>query len=504
MNRLHFFLFILFFLTGFLCFGKNSWAGYPSVRINKGEYSTDTRRVTLYLQGPEDTLQMLVSNKGDFSDANWEKFNTNIPWYLDYKAGDKTVYVRFKTKKGVISNIYRDSIKFEVPKVITVDFKINNDDKTTDSRYVNLQFSYTKGVEEIMVSNNKNFLDSEPFTATSKKEWILSSGDGKKTVYVIFRDGNGEDKKISKKITYKESNRRISEGSLIKNKLSNGVYYFGFDGKVHPFANKETYDSWYLNFSNVELISTSKYSQYQLGYPVCVRPGTWLVKFDSGNKVYAVEPGCQLRQLRSEVEAYVLYGSDWQKRIMVFNDTYHTFYNIQSFSVANKAKKIIDKDKDGIDSVEELANGSSDKKVDTDSDGLSDYEEIYYWFTDPNDPDSDGDYNEDGYEILHGYSPLGEEKLIEIPEGTYSLPIGTLFKVKSDKQTKYYYKDTKNIYFVSSSSEAKKFTSNNFQDKFANVLPFKLNFKSSGTIYTATSVVTRPKLLSEDGSIVDM
>ena len=54
--------------------------------------------------------------------------------------------------------------------------------------------------------------------------------------------------------------------------------------------------------------------------------------------------------------------------------------------------------------------------IDSDNDGLSDYDELNIYFTEHNNPDTDGDGYNDGLEIEYGYSPRhGEgQKLIQV------------------------------------------------------------------------------------------
>jgi hypothetical protein len=71
----------------------------------------------------------------------------------------------------------------------------------------------------------------------------------------------------------------------------------------------------------------------------------------------------------------------------------------------------VDTDNDGLTDDEENLAGTDSSLVDTDGDGLSDYEEVRIYFTNPLNPDSDGDGYLDGAEINNGYNPNGSGKL---------------------------------------------------------------------------------------------
>ncbi len=65
-----------------------------------------------------------------------------------------------------------------------------------------------------------------------------------------------------------------------------------------------------------------------------------------------------------------------------------------------------DRDFDGVDSDEEVYQGTSDTDSDSDDDGLMDGEELSEYSTDPVDSDTDGDGYLDGEEVLSGHDPL--------------------------------------------------------------------------------------------------
>lgn len=502
--------FTLFFIFGyFLSYFVVQAVITSYVSINKSAYSTQERMVLLYLQGPENVRYMKVSNDVDFDDINWEPFQTQKTWWLDYGNGTKTVYVRFKDSKGVISPIYQDTIQFSPPVSMDVDFFINQDSEhkygnsSTDSREVLLTIKYSSGVEDFRVSNDVNFLGASDFIrVTDKFTWQLSPGSGEKTVYVQFHDANDKYKTISRKITYSRPDSYIPEGSLVKGNNST-VYYFGYDGYLHPFSHSVVYHSWYPDFSNIRYVSDTRLSQYPVGQQVCLRPGTWLVKFKTGTKVYAVEPGCGLRPLRSEAEAFLIYGKDWSKRVLVFDDVFQSGYRVNSWSVADKDKDIIDRDADGVSAELEKQYGTSDTNSDSDKDKLSDYEEIYYWFTDPSLADSDKDGTKDGDEILTGNLPAGPGKIDHLAVNTYSYPQGTIAKAVDNK---FYYRGFDGLYYYAGLTVTDTLLrSNRVDSRFVVFSPFPIYFQSDRNrkITSSHKELLRPTKIM-NSSLVDL
>ena len=72
----------------------------------------------------------------------------------------------------------------------------------------------------------------------------------------------------------------------------------------------------------------------------------------------------------------------------------------------------LDQDNDGLSDEEENVLGTNLLKIDTDTDGLSDFDEVKLYQTDPLNSDTDGDSFLDGDEIVNGYNPKGEGKLL--------------------------------------------------------------------------------------------
>ncbi len=477
----------------------------PFVKINNNSSSTKIRKVSLTLVGTTDVRQMKISNDVEFIGAKWESFKSSVDWYLDYGIGTKTVYVKFKDKNGQISDIIKDTIYLNPPTNMAVDFKINEDEEdepsavVTDERYVKLYFEWSEGVEKFRVSNTNNFSEFEYLWIDDVVSWVLSTGSGEKTVYVEFKDAGGATKVVSQKITYNQPKHYIPEGSLLKGQSST-VYYLGFDGKIHPFWGGSIYHSWYPDFSGIKYVSNVKLSEYKIGNPVCVRPGTWLLKFQGFSDVYAVEPGCRLRLIRSEGEAMILYGPSWYGRVLELDSVLKSYYKVVYSETVTEG---VDKDKDGIEKDDEADYGTSDNNKDTDNDGLSDYEELFYWFSDPNDSDTDNDGYKDGREVLSGYSPIGSKKVTSVDEGTYTYPEGTLL-VKDGAY--YYVGDNKVSRYISKNTSDGYFTTNKFQTKFVvnPVVNVPSTYSTKNRVGKSEQKIFRPQVMTSKGNLTNL
>ncbi len=475
----------------------------PYIKIDSGASQTYDREVSLSIQGPTNVRYMQISNEVDFPNANWITYSTSKNWYLDYGKGTKTVYIRFKDSTGKISSVYKDTIQLYAPASMDVDFVINPEDedddtgaKETDSRNIQIRLSFSKGVEGFIISNDNNFSGKSFKDITNSDSWVLSEGSGEKVVYVQFMDVNKQTQTVSRKIIYNQPIDYIGGGALLKGQ-TNTIYYLGFDGKIHPFLNGLIYHSWYQDFSEVKYVSNAKLATYAIGNPVCVRPGTWLLKFQSLPKVYAVEPGCRLKPIASEAEAYVLYGTKWADRILELSPFYMSGYDVISMSVADEDEDIVDKDRDGLSAEVEEKYGTSDKTEDTDGDNLTDYEEINYWFSDPAEADTDGDGYKDGSEIVNGYSPSGPQKLDTEQKGKYSYSNGSLIKVK-DTSKRYYRDYDGKFYYVGTKNTEKPFSTNRFQDKFIINETYKIPFTNSGTLKSDLQRIKIPQVYNGD------
>lgn len=242
---------------------------------------------------------------------------------------------------------------------------------------------------------------------------------------------------------------KLADDGNAATQSDSAVYYVGGDGRRHAFSNEKVYFTWYCDFVNVQVISSSVLASIPLGKNVTYRPALKMVKFLTDPKVYAISQDGKLRHVTSESLATALYGSTWNKQIDDISDAFYTDYvfgtplnsiselnvtfvkqavfypsdimaitghvategqHVFSCPVVSDGKK--DTDSDGLSDEQEKQFKTDPTKSDTDADGLSDGMETQIYKTDPLKKDTDGDGYSDYAEIVTGYNPLGPGKKV--------------------------------------------------------------------------------------------
>lgn len=121
-----------------------------------------------------------------------------------------------------------------------------------------------------------------------------------------------------------------SAGDLIKGTSLSTVYYYGYDGMRYTFPNEKTYMTWYENFDDVMTISDSALADLSLAGNVAYRPGSYWIKVQSDDKVYAVSTDGSIHWIESEDVAEDYAGSDWSSMIQDVPDVFFTDYTVGS------------------------------------------------------------------------------------------------------------------------------------------------------------------------------
>ena len=455
-----------------LFFGASALAASPGLVINDGDRATRVREVTLDIRPTIGAREMRMSNTNEIKDGTWQPLRRTVKWDIAFGSGKREVRIQFRNAAKRHSDVFVDSIDLETPGRIRVETRLHDGEGETESRYVTIESEYSDGIESMAITNGDTFDDVRFIDVVEELNWVLSPGAGEKTVKIRFRDVKGNFHDFEKVITYDQPADHLEESIFLKGE-SDTVYYLGYGGRIHPFFHSVVFHSYQPDFSTIRHVSNSKLRQYFIGEPVCFRQGTWLVKFRSLPRVYAPEPGCDLRPIRSEAEAYILYGDRWAQRIVELDPVFSSYYTVREQS---DERRVDDRDRDGVDRETERKYGTSDSTDDTDKDALSDYEEIFYWFTDPTRPDTDGDGIADGREITQGRSATGAGTLGELPKGAYTYPYGSIVHRWWDDKQYYYYHQDGHVYFIANRLSDEGFTSNDFQPRFVVSPPVEHEF----------------------------
>jgi cytochrome c peroxidase len=163
-----------------------------AIVINGGAAATSSQSATLTLSasGTNPITQMQFSKDGVNFFA-YEPYATTRVVTLLPGEGLKTIYVRFKDSLGNVSQIFSDSIFIDTtPPTGTVTIKGGAAVTNSLSAPLTLTASDPYGVTSMQFSKDGvNYFPWEPFAAT--RTVTLPAVDGTKTIYVKFRDSNG-------------------------------------------------------------------------------------------------------------------------------------------------------------------------------------------------------------------------------------------------------------------------------------------------------------------------
>jgi photosystem II stability/assembly factor-like uncharacterized protein len=196
-----------------------------SISINQGDLFTNSTSVVLNLTAPPGTTEVIISNDGGFSGANWEPFTAQKPWTIT-SYGDnaipRTVYSKFKTN-GIVSGQYQDDIVLDTTapsgSIDVVNVSISHEEVSafssssrsalvqTNSIFLPLTLKIARqgytlvylqlstsddlsGVGEMLIANSSDFKDAKWEPYISEIEWWVPDNLSDK-VYVTFRDRAG-------------------------------------------------------------------------------------------------------------------------------------------------------------------------------------------------------------------------------------------------------------------------------------------------------------------------
>ncbi len=161
----------------------------PALKLVINNGSGYTQNSSVALDVISDGSECSFSND-NLHFSEWLSYSSQYAWQLRAGDGVRNVYARCRNEAGTISTIERDSIIVDSKPPPYISVSINNGASWTDSRSVDLGL-YSYSASECRFSNGGDWTSYEPYV--SKKQWMLSEGEGEKTVYYNCRNKNGTD-----------------------------------------------------------------------------------------------------------------------------------------------------------------------------------------------------------------------------------------------------------------------------------------------------------------------
>ncbi len=136
------------------------------------------------------------------------------------------------------------------------------------------------------------------------------------------------------------------EGELIKTQNYPAVYYVGASSTRSLFPNADTFWTWNKGSwkdQQIQVVTTSTLEKLTSGPNIKVRPGVKLIKFDnSPDTIYAVRPNGKLCKLADKTVAAMLFGADWEKKVILIQGSFEADYEFDKNCVLNKESKYPD------------------------------------------------------------------------------------------------------------------------------------------------------------------
>lgn len=133
--------------------------GQPPMIINNGEAKTGSLEIQITFQ-VKNAYQMQISERQDFSDAEWEPFAESKIWRLSFGDGKKTIYARFKSLSGWPSKIISGGIILDTtPPANVGNFSAASGDQKISLKWDNPPDS---DFEKVRIIRSENFYPANP------------------------------------------------------------------------------------------------------------------------------------------------------------------------------------------------------------------------------------------------------------------------------------------------------------------------------------------------------
>lgn len=173
-----------------------------SVIINDGASTTTESSVSMKFSYNGTPTHYMLSESPSFTGASWISFTNPASFILSGGEGNKTVYAKIKdaSTESISKN---DSITYSpVAEVSLSSININNGAEITDKQTVSIVFAYSGNPTHFMLSESPAFAGASWAAFSNPATFVLSTGEGPKTVYAKIKDATKESSAVNDSINY--------------------------------------------------------------------------------------------------------------------------------------------------------------------------------------------------------------------------------------------------------------------------------------------------------------
>lgn len=286
--------------------------------IEAGATCTADASVQLTLTAKNAT-QVIVANTESFIGENWQAFSGDeelkmmLDWDLEDGDGTKTVYARFKSETGNLSEILSDTIELDVAGQCANAEAPENGDNGDDSDGTDS----TDGDTDTDTGDQTGSETETPEMVGCMGISLPGISDSERSEYMFG---------VSPKTGKLSGFDSIVPGAVIRTKSSSTVYCVAQDRSLRPFMDETIYFTHMRSFGDVRWVEDGSIANTEVRDAVLPREGVNLVKFSDSNKVYDFDLSDDkttgtLHWIINEEKAAMNFGPYWADYVIDLNPT---------------------------------------------------------------------------------------------------------------------------------------------------------------------------------------
>ncbi len=154
-----------------------------------GVTTTPTSTIALHLQA-DGASEMALSQDPSFGDAIWQPYQTNFNYKIKEISGEQMVYVKAGNTAGTISSPAQLSVTY-APEILTGSISARGvNGALISTTTLQLVLAFSNNAAEMTLSSTSTFSGAVWQPITTSTPWILTRGDGAKSVYFKVRSVN--------------------------------------------------------------------------------------------------------------------------------------------------------------------------------------------------------------------------------------------------------------------------------------------------------------------------